>query len=118
MIFGSHLGGECELRDPSDHGGVVRMRDVDLTSEEVTTHLESGKQATKVGIGLETVATFVVSEDLTISKLKLSDNVMDKLESSERDSVEAELMARFFLNASAIATIYGDIETAFKVSSS
>ncbi|MGH8079029.1 MAG: recombination-associated protein RdgC, partial [Lysobacter sp.] len=36
------IGDECELRDPVDHGAVVRCQRQELESDEVSKHLEAG----------------------------------------------------------------------------
>ena len=38
------LGGDVDLEDPQEEGGVVRVRGMYLESDEIRRHIESGKQ--------------------------------------------------------------------------
>jgi recombination associated protein RdgC len=94
---GFELGDECELKDPADRGAIVRCRRQELTAHEVREHLKSGKQVTQLGLVVEDRVSFVLGEDLALRKLRFLDGVVDELESGDRDSVRAELDARFAL---------------------
>ena len=50
---GLSLGDECELRDPIDQGAVVKVQRMELQSDEITKHLESGKQVTRLALNLD-----------------------------------------------------------------
>jgi DNA recombination-dependent growth factor C len=39
---GLPLGDECDLRDPIDHGGRVRVSSMELQSYEIEQHLQTG----------------------------------------------------------------------------
>ena len=96
---GLSLGDECELRDPIDQGAVVKVQRMELQSDEITKHLESGKQVTRLALNLDDHVSFVLGEDLVVRKFKLLDGAVDELESTERDDLHAELDARFVLMA-------------------
>ena len=50
---GLSLGDECELRDPTDTGAVVKVQRMELSGDEIAKHLESGKQATRLALVLD-----------------------------------------------------------------
>lgn len=114
---GVSLGEECELRDPSDSGAVVKVQNMDLSSDEIARHLEAGKQVTRLALNLDDHISFVLGEDLVIRKFKLLDGAVEQLESTERDDLRAELDARFALMAGEFKRLFSVLEPALKLSS-
>ena len=113
---GLGLGDECELKDPTDRGAVVKCSARICSGDEIAKHLESGKQATRLALVLDDHVSFVLGEDLVVRKLKFLDGAVDQLESTERDDVAAELDARFALMAGEFKRLFDVLEKAFKLS--
>ena len=113
---GLSLGDECELRDPVDHGAKVRCTDMELQGEEVSKHLESGKQCTRLALTLDDHVSFVLGEDLIVRKFRMLDGAVDALESTEREDLKAELDARFALMAGELSRLFVVLETALRIS--
>ena len=113
---GVSLGDECELRDPSDNGAVVKVQRMELSGAEIAKHLESGKQVTRLALVLDDHVSFVLGEDLVVRKFKLLDGAVDQLESSEREDVRAELEARFALMSGEFRRLFLVLEAALKLS--
>lgn len=113
---GLSLGDECELRDPSDNGAVVKVQRMELSGEEIAKHLEAGKQVTRLALVLDDHVSFVLGEDLVVRKFKLLDGAVDQLESSEREDVRAELEARFALMSGEFRRLFLVLEAAMKLS--
>ena len=113
---GLSLGDECELRDPSDNGAVVKVQRMELSGAEIAKHLESGKQVTRLALVLDDHVSFVLGEDLVVRKFKLLDGAVDQLESSEREDVRAELEARFALMSGEFRRLFLVLEAALKLS--
>ncbi len=99
------LGGECELREPGEEGGVVRCRGVDLLSEEVETHLHAGKQVARLSLSWEERLSLVLSEDLVLRRLKFSDELMKENEDIPEADDAARLDADFALMSSALSEL-------------
>ena len=116
MPEGLSLGDECELRDPIDQGAVVKVQRMELQSDEIAKHLESGKQVTRLALNLDDHVSFVLGEDLVVRKFKLLDGAVDELESGERDDLRAELDARFILMAGEFKRLFTVLESALKLS--
>ena len=110
------LGDECELRDPADHGAVVKVQRMELAGDEIETHLEAGKQAARLALTFDERASFVMGEDLVLRKFKLLDGAVEQLESSERDDIRAELDARFALMAGEFGRLFDVLEAVFSIS--
>ena len=112
---GLSLGDECELRDPTDEGGVVKVQHMELQGDEVSKNLEAGKQVTRLALTLNDHISFVIGEDLVIRKFKLLDGAVEQLDSTERDDLRAELDARFALMAGEFRRLFSVLEGAFKL---
>ena len=113
---GLSLGDECELRDPSDSGAVVKIQRMELVGDEINKHLEAGKQVTRLALVLDDHVSFVLGEDLVVRKFKLLDGAVDQLESTDRDDIAAELDARFALMTGEFKRLFNVLEKAFKLS--
>lgn len=116
MPEGLSLGDECELRDPMDQGAVVKVQRMELQSDEIGKHLESGKQVTRLALNLDDHVSFVLGEDLVVRKFKLLDGAVDQLESTDRDDIRAELDARFVLMSGEVKRLFAVLEAALKLS--
>ncbi len=69
---------ECELRDPSEEGGIIRCKRQDLGSDEVQCHLSAGKQVVKLAIEWHDLLSCVIADDLSIKRLRFSDEILEK----------------------------------------
>ena len=116
MPEGLVIGEECELRDPVDQGAVVKVQRMDLHSDEIARHLESGKQVTRLALSLDDHVSFVLGEDLVVRKFKLLEGAVDELESTDADDVRAEMDARFILMAAEVKRLFTVLESAMKLS--
>ena len=85
------MGDECELKEPGDEGGIVRCRRLDLGSDEIKSHLDAGKQAVKLGLGWQQKLSFLLADDLSVKRLKFSDELLE----TAADQGEADAAAQF-----------------------
>ena len=113
---GFAIGDEAELRDPVDGGAVVKYQRQELHGDEIRQHLEAGKQVSRLALSFDEHVSFVLGEDLVLRKLKFLDGAVEDLENSERDSLEAELDARFALMSAELAKLFVALERALKLS--
>ena len=72
---GFALGDECELRDRSDDGAIIRCKNQDLLAEEMTNHLNAGMEVSRLQLHWEGGISCVVGEDLLIRRLKFSETL-------------------------------------------
>ena len=72
-----------------DGGGVVRCKKVELNSDEIKTHLEAGRLATKLELGYIDRVSFVLSDDVALARLKYADEMHDSNSDAE------DIMARY-----------------------
>ncbi len=113
---GLSLGDECELKDATDNGAIVKCQRQELQGDEIAKHLEAGKQVSRLALTLDGHVSFVLGEDLVLRKFKLLDGVVDQLESNEQEDVRAELDARFALMAGEVERLFAVLEPALKLS--
>lgn len=111
------LGDECVLVDPVDRGAVVRAQRQELQADEITKHLDTGKQVKRLALTLDDHVEFTLDEDLVIRKVKLLDGAVDSLENMERDSLAAELDARLALFTGEVTALLGVLERELRFSS-
>ncbi|SFN23806.1 recombination-associated protein RdgC [Marinobacter pelagius] len=91
------LGSECELKDPSEDGGVVRCKGLDLKADEIRNHLEAGMQVTKLAVTWDENVSFVLDEELGIRRLKFGETLQEQLDDVDADDAVAKLDAAFSL---------------------
>ncbi|WP_417532332.1 recombination-associated protein RdgC [Marinobacter lipolyticus] len=91
------LGNECELKDPSEDGGVVRCKGLDLQADEIRNHLDTGMQVTKLAVTWDDSLSFVLDEELGIRRLKFGDTLQEKLDDVDADDAAARFDAAFAL---------------------
>ena len=72
---GLSLGGDADLEDPQEEGGVVRARGVYLESDEIRGHIESGKQVVRLALSWQDQVDFVLDKDLSIRRIRFSDEL-------------------------------------------
>src|SRR5690606_27071383 len=94
----------------------VRCSRHELQADEIRSHLEAGKQVTRLALVLDEHVSFVLGEDLVLRTLKFLDGAVEQLENSERDSLHAELDARFALMAGELKRLFAVLEPALKSS--
>ncbi len=83
-------GEECELRDPSEEGAVVRVKKQDLAAEEVLGHFKAGKRVTRLAITWDGRIECLLAEDMAVRRLRFTDVVKEALEDLP---IEDEIMA-------------------------
>ncbi|MGC8121212.1 recombination-associated protein RdgC [Marinobacter sp. VGCF2001] len=89
------LGSECELKDPSEDGGVVRCKGLDLKADEIRNHLDAGMQVTKLALTWDDNVSFVLDEELGIRRLKFGETLQEQLDDVDADDALAKFDAAF-----------------------
>lgn len=88
---GIELEDECELRSElADEKGMIKAKGQDLFSPEIQAHLEGGMQVSKLALVWEDQIKLMVHDDLTLHRLKLTDQYQEQLEDA---APEEELAA-------------------------
>lgn len=88
---------EAELKALEEDGAIIRCKNQDLFSEEITQHLEAGKTVQKIAIEWSETFSAIVQEDLSIKRVKFTDVVREQNEDIPKDQMAARLDANFAL---------------------
>jgi recombination associated protein RdgC len=97
------LAQDCELRDPTEDGGVVRCRGIELASEEVDVHLDAGKQVVRLAVNWDEKLSLLLAEDLCIRRLRFADELLAENEDLPEADPAAKLDADFALMSEAVS---------------
>lgn len=104
---GIGLGNDAELQEPKPEGAVIRCKQQDLVSDEISSHLNAGKQVLKLAVEFNHRLTCVIHDDLSIKRLKFTDIVLDDAQNiaddSGDESEEAKFAADFTLMSSELS---------------
>ena len=79
------LGQAIELKEMGEDAGTARCSKQDLLSEEVQAHISAGKEVTKLALKWDDKIEFVLHDDLSIKRLKFSDQILEKADSESED---------------------------------
>ena len=97
------IGDECELLGSGEEASLVRCRRQDLASKEITAHIDAGKSAVKLSMTWNEKLSFLLAEDLSVKKLKYSDELVE--EAAEKG--DADAAAKFDADFTLMALEFG-----------
>ena len=103
------LGDECELREPGDEGGQVKVSKQELAGEEVEVHLQAGKQVSKMAMIWNDAMSFVLGDDLVIRKLKFTDSIQEKMDEVNVETAAEQFDADFALMTMTLQEMLEDL---------
>ncbi|MCP5334384.1 MAG: recombination-associated protein RdgC [Oceanospirillaceae bacterium] len=86
------LGDEVELKDPEEES-IARCRKQDLLGDEVATHIQAGKQVTKLCLIWREQISFVLEADMTIKRIRL---LLEDADETPHFETAGELFAHEF----------------------
>ena len=112
------LGMEAELHALGDDGAVVRVKNQDLTSEEIKTHLDAEKYVVKLALEWDETLSFILCDDLAIKRLKFYDVLQEQNDDIDGDDVVARLDADFALMAAEVNRFITDLLAEFSLKTS
>ena len=108
------LGTDAELKGVGDEPAVVRLKQQELASDEILTHLSHGKLATKLGLLWDAHMSFVLEDDYAIKRLQFSEVVKEQNDDMAGADKADQLDADFTLMALECNALLDQLETAFK----
>lgn len=96
------LGDQVELKAKGDDG-VLRARQVDLDGDDIQQLLETGRQASKLALGIEGRLSFVLHDDLALKSLRFGDALIEEADhADDGDDAILRLETDFILMAHAL----------------
>ena len=108
------MGSEIEMVSTSDHNTTVKIKNEDLCGSEVHEHLLNGKYVSKIALEYNESMSFMVSEDLSIKRIKFSDIVTSQNDDMDSDDC-AKFEADFILMAGELNKMISDLHNEFGV---
>ena len=114
LLSGECLGGfdlddSCEMKSLADETGTtVRIAKADLTSPEVQLHAKSGKTVTQLGLIWQDKIAFVLSDDLSLKRIRFLDIVQEEAE-NDSDDMPALTAATQLLATQTIADMIDEL---------
>ena len=106
------IGDECELRDISEDGGVIRCKRQDLASDEIQQHLTVGKQVSQLSLQWQEKLAFSLDDKLTVKRLKFEDLLRDEADDQGADDMAAQLDASFIIMSKALSELIPSLAAA------
>lgn len=94
---------ECELKESSEDGAILRCKRQDLTSDEIQMHLDSGKEVTQLAINWNDTLDCILQDDFAIKRLKFSDELLEQAENDGAEDSAALFDADFNIMSGELA---------------
>jgi recombination associated protein RdgC len=113
VAMGFELGHECELRDPSDEGAVIRCKHQDLTSKEINNHLQAGMYVNKLGLSWNGGIEFIVDDQLSIKRVSFSDIIQEKADQVNAQDAAEQFDVDFSIMTLELSALIAAITDAF-----
>jgi len=106
---------EAELKATDDTGGLVRVKNQALDTDEVINHLDAGKLVQKVAFEYDEAFSAILCEDGSIKRIKLADRVLEENDDIPKDQAEARFDADVYLYVSTLLGFIKLIDAEFQL---
>ena len=108
------LGDQAELKDPLEGNGIINCKNQEITSDEMSSHFDSGKWITKLKISDTRGVNYIVNSDLTFKQIKFDSSILDENEDIGSEEFDKRLEADFFLMSKILSNSINDIKNVFE----
>ncbi|GLS25985.1 recombination-associated protein RdgC [Marinibactrum halimedae] len=72
------LGTECEMKTRTEEGSLVQCKNQDLLSEEIQSHIDNGKEVSKLALTWRDKVSFVAYADLSLKRMKFGEELIEE----------------------------------------
>lgn len=100
---------EAELKAPGEDGAVVKTKRLDVLGEEINQHLDNEMLVSKLAIEWQERVSFILAEDLSIKRLKFSDDLIQEAQDAGSEDPAAKLDADFALMSATLGELLPEI---------
>ncbi|GGY05223.1 recombination-associated protein RdgC [Paludibacterium paludis] len=105
---GFELDADCELKDSSENGAVVRCSRIDLTAEEIRQHIATGKVVTRLGLIWRERIRFMLTDTLQLKRIQFLD-VLQEEASHAGDDIASLYEATFTLMSGELGELVDEL---------
>lgn len=102
---GFALGDAAELKAILEDGGIARVKNQDLCSDEIITHLEAGKLVTRLSLDWQERVQFTLDDGFSLTGIKFSDALAEQNDDIDREDVTKRMDADFLLLTDEISSL-------------
>jgi len=106
---GFEIGLDADLQEPDENGAQVKLKQHDLSSDEVQKHLENGKQVTKLALDWNDRIKFMLVEDGSIKRISYSEVLKDENADIPKEDMLVKLDADFMLASEELKLMLEDL---------
>ncbi|WP_158970816.1 recombination-associated protein RdgC [Paraglaciecola sp. L3A3] len=106
---------EAELKALEEDGAIIRCKNQDLYSDEISNHLAAGKSVQKIAIEWNETLQAIIQEDLSIKRLKFTDVIVEQNDDIPKDDQLARLDANFALMSGEIVRFAERLKVIFQL---
>ncbi|WP_339056356.1 recombination-associated protein RdgC [Candidatus Regiella endosymbiont of Tuberolachnus salignus] len=103
------LMNEAELKAVQEDEGVIRCKQQDLVSDEIASHIEAGKQVTKLALDWRGSLQFVLNNDASLKRLKFADTLRKQNDNIDREDFAQRFDADFILMTGELSCLISKI---------
>ena len=89
------IGTECELRNPTDEGSVIRCKNQDLGSDEINAHLQTGMYVSKLALEWQGGISCIVDDQLSVKRLNFGDLIQEKVDREDAEDAAQQFDVDF-----------------------
>ena len=97
---------DCELYNPIDGSNVIRCKSQDLYTDEIQGHLAAGKQVKNMSVVWNNVLACIITDELTIKRLKFEGMVLEKSKNSEPEGAAEQFDQDFAIMTLQLAEFF------------
>ena len=109
---GFALKDEAELKGLLEGGGLAKVKNQDLCSDEISSHIEAGKVVTNLALDWQERITFTLTDSLAIKKLKFSDSLLEQNDDIDREDVAQRFDTDLILFTGEMSKLLTDLTSA------
>ena len=109
------LGMEAQLNSLGDQSASATVKNQDLLSSEVQGHLDADQYVTKIALEYDETMSFMLSDDLSIKRIKFFDVIHEQSDDIDHDDLNAKIMADFTLMSGELNRMIHDLFAEFSV---
>lgn len=105
---------DIELKSAEQGGAVVKCKNQDIMSDEITTHIKAGKFVTKIGLNWQDRIQFILCDDGTLKRIQYATSLLDENKNLRNDTQADQNDADFVLMNSEISSLINILNSIFK----